>query len=57
VSWQIVPTIVFEMLQDKNAKKRERVMQAVLEMIKLDVKALKKAYKGKPASAAAGAKG
>src|SRR5688572_13877490 len=53
VSWQIVPTIVFEMLQDKSAKRRERVMQAVLKMIKLDVKALKKAYKGKPAAAAA----
>lgn len=53
VSWQIVPTIVFEMLQDKSAKRRERVMQAVLKMVKLDVKALKKAYKGRPAAAAA----
>jgi predicted 3-demethylubiquinone-9 3-methyltransferase (glyoxalase superfamily) len=53
LSWQIVPTIVFEMLQDKSAKRRERVMQAVLKMVKLDVKALKKAYKGRPAAAAA----
>ena len=46
VSWQIVPTILPELLQDKSAAKRDRVMKAVLGMIKLDVKALKTAYKG-----------
>lgn len=46
VSWQIVPTVLPEMLQDKSAARRERVMKAVLGMIKLDIKALEKAYKG-----------
>jgi len=44
VSWQIVPTILPEMLQDKDAEKAKRVMQAMLKMVKLDIKALKQAY-------------
>jgi predicted 3-demethylubiquinone-9 3-methyltransferase (glyoxalase superfamily) len=43
VSWQIVPTVVVELLGDKDPAKRERVMQAVLKMTKLDIKKLKKA--------------
>ena len=43
VSWQIVPTILPELLMDKDAAKVERVMQAMLQMIKLDIKALKQA--------------
>ena len=46
LSWQIVPTILDKMMKDKDAAKRERVMKAVLGMVKLDTKALKKAYKG-----------
>jgi predicted 3-demethylubiquinone-9 3-methyltransferase (glyoxalase superfamily) len=46
VSWQIVPNILPELLRDKSAARRERVMKAVLGMVKLDVKALKKAAKG-----------
>lgn len=46
VSWQIVPTILPEMLRDKSAPKRERVMKALLGMIKLDIKKLKEAYDG-----------
>ena len=46
VSWQIVPTILSEMMRDKDAAKRDRVMAALLKMIKLDVKALKDAYDG-----------
>jgi predicted 3-demethylubiquinone-9 3-methyltransferase (glyoxalase superfamily) len=53
LSWQIVPTILPRMLKDKDPVKTERVMAAVMKMVKLDVKALKKAYKGKPAAAAA----
>ena len=37
VSWQIVPTVLGEMLQDKDAQKSARVMQAMLQMTKLDV--------------------
>src|SRR5213592_2991064 len=38
VSWQIVPTILPELLSDKDAAKSQRVMQAMLEMVKLDIK-------------------
>jgi predicted 3-demethylubiquinone-9 3-methyltransferase (glyoxalase superfamily) len=44
LSWQIVPPVLGEMLQDKNAEKTERVMKAVLQMDKLDIKTLKQAY-------------
>jgi predicted 3-demethylubiquinone-9 3-methyltransferase (glyoxalase superfamily) len=44
VSWQIVPTILGEMLQDKDAERANRVMQAMLKMIKLDIKGLQQAY-------------
>ena len=44
VSWQIVPTILGELLQDKDAGKSERVMKAMLQMKKLDIKGLKQAY-------------
>ncbi|PYQ16137.1 MAG: hypothetical protein DMF80_05895 [Acidobacteria bacterium] len=44
VSWQIVPTVLPEMLRDKDPEKARRVMQAMLKMVKLDIKALKQAY-------------
>ena len=44
LSWQIVPTVLGKMLQDKDAKKSERVMKALLQMKKLDIKTLKQAY-------------
>lgn len=44
LSWQIVPTVLSEMLQDKDAEKANRVMQAVLQMKKLDIAALQQAY-------------
>ena len=44
VSWQIVPTILIEMLQDKVTAKSERVMRALLQMKKIDIKSLKQAY-------------
>ena len=44
LSWQIVPTVLGEMLQDKNTNKTERVMKALLQMGKLDIKSLKEAY-------------
>ena len=44
VSWQIVPTILPEMLQDNDAGKTKRVMQAMLQMVKLDIKVLRQAY-------------
>ena len=44
VSWQIVPTLLSKMMQDKDPKKPERVMQALLQMSKLDIKSLKRAF-------------
>lgn len=44
VSWQIVPIVLGEMLQDKDAKKLKRVMEAVLKMSKIDIETLKQAY-------------
>ena len=44
VSWQIVPTVLPKMLQDKDAKKSERVMKALLQMKKLDIERLEQAY-------------
>ena len=38
VSWQIVPTVLLEMLQDKDPEKSRRVMAAMLKMDKLDIK-------------------
>lgn len=40
LSWQIVPTVLAEMLQDKDAKKSQRVMNAMLQMDKIDIKRL-----------------
>ncbi len=44
LSWQIVPTALGEMMRDKDPKKSERVMKALLEMKKLDINKLKQAY-------------
>jgi predicted 3-demethylubiquinone-9 3-methyltransferase (glyoxalase superfamily) len=43
LSWQIVPTALFELLSDPDPKKSQRVMKAMLAMKKLDIKALKQA--------------
>jgi predicted 3-demethylubiquinone-9 3-methyltransferase (glyoxalase superfamily) len=52
VSWQIVPAVLGEMMQDKDAEKTERVMKAMLQMAKIDIKTLQRAYDGKLAQAA-----
>ena len=44
VSWQVVPIALIKMLQDEDSKKTERVMKAMLQMHKLDIDALTKAY-------------
>jgi predicted 3-demethylubiquinone-9 3-methyltransferase (glyoxalase superfamily) len=45
VSWQIVPTVLGELLNDSNVQKSQKVMQAMLKMEKLDIQGLKLAYK------------
>jgi predicted 3-demethylubiquinone-9 3-methyltransferase (glyoxalase superfamily) len=47
VSWQIVPPILGELLNDKDDEKSNRVMQAMLKMTKLDINKLKRAANGK----------
>jgi predicted 3-demethylubiquinone-9 3-methyltransferase (glyoxalase superfamily) len=47
LSWQIVPTILPEMLQDKDPEKAKRAMAAMLKMKKLSIDGLKKAYEGR----------
>jgi len=44
VSWQIIPTALGQMMHDKDPAKAKRVMQAMLQMVKIDIKRLKQAY-------------
>lgn len=44
VSWQIVPTVLQEMLQDEDADRANRVMKAMLQMSKIEIPALESAY-------------
>ena len=44
LSWQIIPSVLGEMLQDKDAEKSRKVMEAMLQMDKIDIKTLKQAY-------------
>jgi len=44
LSWQIIPKALGMMLQDKDPQKSKRVMNAMLQMDKIDIKALKQAY-------------
>jgi predicted 3-demethylubiquinone-9 3-methyltransferase (glyoxalase superfamily) len=53
VSWQIVPAALGEMLQDKDAEKSERVMRAMLQMQKIDIRTLEQAYEREPAAESA----
>jgi predicted 3-demethylubiquinone-9 3-methyltransferase (glyoxalase superfamily) len=47
VSWQIVPTILGTLMTDKDPKKSERVMKALMQMKKFDIAKLKAAHEGK----------
>jgi len=44
LSWQITPTVLIDMLHDKDADKAESVMKAMLEMQKIDIAKLNAAY-------------
>ena len=47
LSWQIVPTVLGELLSTKDAAESQRVMEAMLKMVKLDIKKLQAAAAGK----------
>ncbi len=44
VSWQIVPTVLVELLNDPDPEKAKRVTEAMLKMKKIDIKTLQEAY-------------
>lgn len=46
LSWQVVPTLLGEWASDPDTEKAQRVMQAMLKMVKLDIAELKRAYAG-----------
>jgi predicted 3-demethylubiquinone-9 3-methyltransferase (glyoxalase superfamily) len=46
VSWQIIPSILGEMLQDEDEHKSDRVIRAMLQLDKIDIVRLKRAYEG-----------
>jgi predicted 3-demethylubiquinone-9 3-methyltransferase (glyoxalase superfamily) len=46
VSWQVFPTVLLEMINDADAEKSQRVMKAMLQMKKIDIETLKRAYDG-----------
>ena len=47
LSWQIVPTVAIEYLKDKDPEKSQRVMAAIMKMIKIDIATLRQAYEGR----------
>lgn len=47
LSWQIVPSVLDKMLRDEDPEKAQRVMAAMMDMVKLDIKKLQDAYDGK----------
>ncbi|HUQ49581.1 MAG TPA: VOC family protein [Terriglobales bacterium] len=47
LSWQIIPTVLGKMLADREPEKSQRVMQAMMQMDKIDIKRLQDAYDGK----------
>lgn len=46
VSWQIVPTVLGQMMKDPDRARAKRAMDAMLQMVKLDIAALERAYNG-----------
>jgi predicted 3-demethylubiquinone-9 3-methyltransferase (glyoxalase superfamily) len=46
VSWQVVPTILADLIKDPDSEKSQRAMEGMLKMKKLDIDALKRAYAG-----------
>lgn len=51
LSWQVVPTMLSDMLRNPDPARAQRAMQAMLQMTKLDIEVLRKASEGNPAEA------
>jgi predicted 3-demethylubiquinone-9 3-methyltransferase (glyoxalase superfamily) len=50
LSWQVVPTELTEMIADETSEASQRTFEAMLQMKKLDIEELKRAYEGEPSS-------
>jgi predicted 3-demethylubiquinone-9 3-methyltransferase (glyoxalase superfamily) len=46
VSWQVVPTVLYELVEDPDRARAERAFTAMLQMKKLDIEALRRAHAG-----------
>ena len=46
LSWQIIPKALMELMQDKDPAKSQRVFKAMLQMTRIDIDGLKRAYRG-----------
>jgi predicted 3-demethylubiquinone-9 3-methyltransferase (glyoxalase superfamily) len=46
LSWQIVPTVLIELINDPDPKKSRRVTEAMLQMTKVDIAKLRQTYEG-----------
>lgn len=46
MSWQIIPKALMELMQDKDPVKSQRVFKAMMQMKKIDIEELKRAYRG-----------
>lgn len=46
LSWQVVPTVLSDMMEEKHGEKAKRAMRAMLQMKKLDIAALQRAFDG-----------
>ena len=44
LSWQIIPSVLRRLLSDKDPRKSQSVMRAMLQMVKIDIKGLQQAY-------------
>ena len=44
LSWQVIPSVLGKLLRDKDPEKSKRVMQAMLQMDKIDIQKLQQAY-------------
>jgi predicted 3-demethylubiquinone-9 3-methyltransferase (glyoxalase superfamily) len=47
LSWQVTPVVLFKMLSDPDQEKSGRAMKQMMDMVKLDIAPLQKAYEGK----------
>jgi len=47
LSWQVVPTVLVDMMGDQDAAKSGRVAEAMMKMVKMDIPTLQRAYEGR----------